>query len=72
MENLKQNYAKKLARLRYRDEILRMSLEKKSIREITKLINFRLARTNLKITLSRDTIQKIIKKGNLCSENLKG
>lgn len=48
MENT--NYRKKLARLRYQDEILEMHKSGKSIRDIMQDINYRLARTNLKVT----------------------
>jgi len=61
MEKLKPNYAKKLARLRFQDEILKLHYQEKSIREITKLINYRLARTNLKMSLSKSSISEIIK-----------
>jgi hypothetical protein len=61
MEKLSPNYAKKLAKLRYKDEILRMHQQKISVREIEKSINFKLARTNLKTTLSKSTIHQIIK-----------
>ena len=60
MENT--NYRKKLARLRYQDEILEMHKSGKSIRDIMQDINYRLARTNLKVTLSKSTIHTIIKK----------
>ena len=56
------NYRKKLARLRYQDEILEMHKSGKSIRDIMQDINYRLARTNLKVTLSKSTIHSIIKK----------
>ncbi len=61
MENT--NYRKKLARLRYQDEILEMHKSGKSIRDIMHDINYRLARTNLKVTLSKSTIHTIILKG---------
>ena len=57
------NYRKKLARLRYQDEILEMHKSGKSIRDIMQDINYRLARTNLKVTLSKSTIHTIILKG---------
>ena len=60
MENT--NYRKKLARLRYQDEILEMHKSGKSIRDIMQDINYRLARTNLKVTLSKSTIHNIISK----------
>lgn len=59
MENT--NYRKKLARLRYQDEILEMHKSGKSIRDIMQDINYRLARTNLKVTLSKSTIHTILK-----------
>ncbi len=61
MEKLKRNYAKKLAKLRYQDEIFRLHQQQKSIREIEKIINYKLARTNLKTSLGKSTIFKIIK-----------
>ena len=60
MKNI--NYRKKLARLRYQDEILEMHKSGKSIRDIMQDINYRLARTNLKVTLSKSTIHTIILK----------
>lgn len=60
MENT--NYRKKLARLRYQNEILEMHKSGKSIRDIMQDINYRLARTNLKVTLSKSTIHTIILK----------
>ena len=62
MEKLPKNYAKKLAKLRYKDEILEMHKEGISIREIEKRINYKLIRTNLKTTLSKSTIANIINK----------
>ena len=56
------NYRKKLARLRYQDEILEMHKSGKSVRDIMQDINYRLARTNLKVTLSKSTIHTIILK----------
>jgi hypothetical protein len=56
------NYTKKMAQLRYKDEILQLHKSGKSIREITQAVNYKLARTtSQKCTLSRDTIHKIIK-----------
>ena len=60
MENT--NYRKKLARLKYKDLILELHKNGKSIRDITDNINYRLARTNLKVTLSKSTIHTIILK----------
>lgn len=62
MEKLSPNYAKKLAKLRYKDEILQLHQQKKSVREIAKIINYKLARTNLKTSLSKSTVATIIKK----------
>jgi len=62
MEKLPPNYAKKLAKLRYKDEILELHKQKKSIREIEKIINYKLARTSLKTSLSKSTISSIIKR----------
>ena len=60
MKNI--NYRKKLAQLKYKDLILELHKNEKSIRDITNSINYRLARTNLKVSLSIFTIQSIIKK----------
>ena len=60
MKNI--NYRKKLARLKYKDLILDLHENEKSIRDITNSINYRLARTNLKVSLSIFTIHSIIKK----------
>ena len=60
MKNI--NYKKKLARLKYKDLILDLHKNEKSIRDITNSINYRLARTNLKVSLSIFTIHSIIKK----------
>ena len=62
MEKLAKNYAKKLAKLRYKDEIMKLNDQKISVREIEKIINFKLARTKLKTSLSKSTIFNIIKK----------
>ena len=60
MKNI--NYKKKLAQLKYKDLILELDKNQKSIRDITSNINYRLARSNLKISLSIFTIHSIIKK----------
>lgn len=54
------NYKKKLAKLKYQDEIIELA-KNKSIRDITKIINHRLAYTKLKVSLSNSTINNIIK-----------
>ena len=56
------NYRKKLARLKYKDLILELHKNGKSIRDITSNINYRLARSNLEVSLSIFTIHSIIKK----------
>ena len=56
------NYLKKLAQLRYKDEILRLHEDGSSLSEITKKINRRLVHIKLKTQLSKSTIYKIIKK----------
>ena len=61
MENI--NYRKKMARLRFKDLILEMHESGKSTRDITQKINYRLARTNLGVSLSTFTIHQVIKKG---------
>lgn len=60
MKNI--NYRKKLAQLKYKDLILELDKNQKSIRDITSNINYRLARSNLKVSLSIFTIHSIIKK----------
>lgn len=55
------NYRKKMAKLRYKDEILKLHYQEISIREIAKKINYKLARTDLKVSLSKSTIANIIK-----------
>jgi hypothetical protein len=59
MKNI--NYRKKMARLRYKELILELHESGKSIRDITENINYRLARTNLEVSLSTFTIHQIIK-----------
>ena len=60
MKNI--NYKKKLAQLKYKELILELDKNEKSIRYITSNINYRLARSNLKVSLSIFTIHSIIKK----------
>ncbi len=60
MKNI--NYRKKLAQLKYKDLVLELHKNEKSIRYITSNINYRLARTDLKVSLSIFTIHSIIKK----------
>ena len=60
MKNI--NYKKKLARLKYKDLILELHKNGKSIRDITDNINYRLARSSLQVSLSIFTIHSIIKK----------
>ena len=60
MKNI--NYKKKLAQLKYKDLILELHKNEKSIRDITSNINYRLARSNLEVSLSIFTIHSIIKK----------
>ena len=60
MKNI--NYKKKLAQLKYKELILELDKNEKSIRYITSNINYRLARTDLKVSLSIFTIHSIIKK----------
>jgi transposase len=56
------NDKKRLAKLRYKDEILKLYQQGINLREIAKKINYKLVRTNLKTTLSYSTIFNIIKK----------
>ena len=51
-----------MAQLRYKDLILQMYRDKKSIAEITKNINFRLSHTKQKVKLSETTIRNLIKR----------
>lgn len=51
-----------MAQLRYKELILKLHKEEMSVRKITDKINYRLARTSLDVTLSKSTIQTIIKK----------
>jgi len=74
MEKLKPNYAKKLAKLRYQDEIFKLHQQNKSVREIEKIINYKLARTNLKTSFGKSSIHSIIKtyeEKRKCLENQK-
>ena len=61
MEKAKINHRKKMAKYRYQDLIYEMYIEKHSIATISKKINFRLSRTELKVKLSDTTISNIIK-----------
>ena len=49
MKNI--NYKKKLARLKYKDLILELHKNGKSIRDISDNINYRLARSSLQVSL---------------------
>ena len=51
-----------MAQLKYKDLILQMHVEKKSVAETTKNLNFRLSRSKLKTTLSESTVRILIKK----------
>jgi len=62
MKKLGTNKLKKLAVLRYKDEILSLHKDGHSISAITQKINYKLVRTALKVTLSRTTIYNTIKK----------
>ena len=62
MKKLGINKLKKLAVLRYKDEILFLHNDGYSISQITQKINYKLARTALKVNLSRTTIYNTIKK----------
>jgi len=55
------HHAKKMAKLRYQDEILALHTEGMSIRDITTKINHKLIQTDLKTSLSKSTIATIIK-----------
>jgi len=51
-----------MIQLRFKDEILKMKTQGKTINEITKAINKRAIQTKLKVTLSASTIRNLIKK----------
>ena len=53
---------KRLAKLRYKDKILQLHKQGKSLKEITQIVNYSLVRTNLKTTLSSSSIHRIIQK----------
>ena len=55
------HYKKKIAKLRYRDEILELHEEGLGVRAIAQKINYRLVRSRIKATLSKSTISNIIK-----------
>jgi len=57
------NYYKKMAVLRYKDYMLELHRNGKSVREITKLVNSRIKKTKLKnYTISYGTVYNLIKK----------
>jgi len=60
MTKISPNHAKKMAQLRYQEEIIELSKDK-SIREVTEIINKKITHTILKTKLSKSTIAKIIK-----------
>lgn len=62
MQKTQINHKKKMAQLRYKDEILKMHSKGVSILQITKQINAKLSRTALKVNLSNTTISKLIKR----------
>lgn len=64
MEKVNTHYAKKIAKLRYKDEIIALHKQGMSLREIEQKINYKLARTRIKTTLSHSTISAIIKRYN--------
>jgi len=55
------NNKKRLAKLRYKDDILKLHKQGISVREIAKQINKRLKKTKLNTTLSYTTIYNVIK-----------
>jgi len=59
---MRTNHKKLMVQLRFKDEILKMKADGKSINEITKAINKRAIQTKLKVTLSASTIRNLIKK----------
>lgn len=64
MEKQNTHYAKKLAKLRYKDEIIALHRQGISLREIAQKINYKLARTRIKTTLSHSLIRTILKEYN--------
>lgn len=63
------NYRKKMAKLRYKDQIIAMHDKGESVRKITQKINYSLSRSILKCTISKSSIHNIIteykKKSNM-------
>lgn len=53
---------KELVILRYQDEIYKLHLERKSIREIEKIIRLKSSHCPLKETIGKSTIAKVINK----------
>lgn len=53
---------KELVILRYQDLIYQLHLEKKSIREIEKIIRLKSSHCTLKTTIAKSTIAKVIQK----------
>ena len=64
MENLSPNYAKKLAKLYYKDKILQLHSDGKSVRYITEYINNScIPRSKYKgVILSKSTIHNLIQR----------
>ena len=61
-KKLGERHKKRLAKLRYKDKILQLHEQGKTLKEIAQIINYSLVRTNLKTTLSTSTIHRIIQK----------
>lgn len=57
-----ERHKKRLAKLRYKDKILQLHEQGKTLKEIAQIINYSLVRTNLKTTLSPSSIYRIIQK----------
>ncbi len=55
------NHLKKMALLNYKDTILKLHAEGKSIREITKIVSTRM-KISYRVNVSKSTIHKFIKR----------
>ena len=61
-KKLGERHRKRLAKLRYKDKILQLHEQGKTLKQIAQIINYSLIRTNLKTTISVSSIYRIIKK----------
>jgi hypothetical protein len=56
MDNI--NHRKNMGFLRYKEEIFKLHSQKISVRKIADIINFKLAKTKLKVKISKSFIAK--------------